>query len=104
MELEVEIERLGAKGDGVADGPEGPIFVPFALPGERVRIAVEPGNDRAGLIEVLEASPDRIEPICPHFGSCGGCALQHLEEGAYLGWKTRWRFTRLPMRRARPRS
>lgn len=87
MELEVEIERLGAKGDGVADGPEGPVFVPFALPGERVRIAVEPGNDRAGLIEVLEPSPDRIEPICPHFGACGGCALQHLEEGAYLHWK-----------------
>ncbi|MEX1059556.1 MAG: class I SAM-dependent RNA methyltransferase [Methyloceanibacter sp.] len=87
MELEVEIERLGAKGDGVADGPEGPIFVPFTLPGERVRIAVEPGNDRAGLIEVLEASPDRIESICLHFGSCGGCALQHLESHAYLGWK-----------------
>ena len=47
----------------------------------------EPGSDRAGLIEVLEPSPDRVEPICPHFGICGGCALQHLEEGAYLAWK-----------------
>ena len=87
MELEVEIERLGAKGDGVAAGPEGPIFVPFTLPGERVRIAVEPGNDRARLIELLEASPDRIAPICPHFGVCGGCALQHLESHVYLDWK-----------------
>ncbi len=87
MELEIEIERLGAKGDGVADGPEGPIFVPFTLPGERVRIAVEPGSDRARLIELLEASPDRIAPICPHFGVCGGCALQHLESHAYLHWK-----------------
>jgi 23S rRNA (uracil1939-C5)-methyltransferase len=87
MELEIEIERLGAQGDGVAAGPEGPIFVPFTLPGERVRIAVEPGNDRAGLIEVLEASPDRIEPICPYFGVCGSCALQHLESHAYLNWK-----------------
>jgi 23S rRNA (uracil1939-C5)-methyltransferase len=87
MELEVKIERLGAKGDGVADGPDGPIFVPFTLPGELVRVAFEPGNDHAGLIQVLEASPDRIEPICPHFGSCGGCALQHLKEGAYLRWK-----------------
>jgi len=87
MELEIEIERLGAKGDGVAAGPEGPIFVPFTLPGERVRIAVEPGNDRARLIELLEASPDRIAPICPHFGVCGGCALQHLESHAYLHWK-----------------
>jgi len=87
MELEVRIERLGAKGDGVADGPEGSLFVPFTLPGELVRVAVEPGNDHAGLIEVLAASPDRIGPVCPHFGSCGGCALQHLEEGAYLRWK-----------------
>ena len=87
MELEVEIERLGAKGDGVAAGPEGPIFVPFTLPGERVRIAVEPENDRARLIELLEASPDRIAPICPHFGVCGGCALQHLESHVYLDWK-----------------
>jgi 23S rRNA (uracil1939-C5)-methyltransferase len=85
--MELEIERLGAKGDGVAAGPEGPIFVPFTLPGERVRIAVESGNDRARLSELLEESPDRIAPICPHFGVYGGCALQHLEEGAYLDWK-----------------
>jgi 23S rRNA (uracil1939-C5)-methyltransferase len=87
MQLEVRIERLGAQGDGVADGPNGPIFVPFALPGEFVRIAAEPGNDLAGLVEVLEASPDRIEPVCLYFGICGGCALQHLDEGAYLAWK-----------------
>jgi len=79
MRLEVRIERLGAQGDGVADGAQGPLFVPFALPGERVSIAVEPGSDRADLIEVLEPSPDRVAPICPHFGVCGGCALQHLE-------------------------
>jgi len=41
MELELEINRLGAQGDGVAEGPEGPIFVPFTLPGERVRVAVD---------------------------------------------------------------
>jgi len=87
MELEVEIARLGAQGDGVADGPEGPIFVPFTLPGERVRIAVEPETDRGDLLDVLMPSPDRIEPVCPHFGICGGCALQHMEEGAYLRWK-----------------
>jgi len=87
MELEVEIERLGAQGDGVAEGPEGPIFVPFTLPGERVRVVAETGSDHAGLLEVLETSPDRIAPICPHFGVCGGCALQHMEAGAYLRWK-----------------
>jgi 23S rRNA (uracil1939-C5)-methyltransferase len=87
MELEVETARLGAQGDGVAEGAEGPIFVPFTLPGERVRIAVEPETDRGDLLEVLAPSPDRIEPVCPHFGVCGGCALQHMEEGAYLRWK-----------------
>lgn len=83
----MEIERLGVQGDGVAQGPKGPLFVPFALPGERVRVALDPGNQYAQLLAVLEASPDRIAPICPHFGICGGCALQHLEEGAYLAWK-----------------
>src|SRR5512134_4086766 len=87
MELEVEIAHLGARGDGVAEAADGPIYVPFALPGERVRIAVEPGEDRADLLAVLKPSPDRIEPVCPHFGVCGGCALQHLEHGAYLEWK-----------------
>ena len=86
-ELEVEIGRLGAGGDGVADGPDGPIYVPFTLPGERVRIALEQGEDRAALLEVIEPSPDRVAPICRYFGMCGGCALQHMERGAYLSWK-----------------
>jgi 23S rRNA (uracil1939-C5)-methyltransferase len=87
MELEVEIERLGAQGDGVAEGPDGPIFVPFTLPGERVLVAIESEGKRADLLEVLNPSPSRVAPICRHFGSCGGCALQHMEEGAYLAWK-----------------
>jgi 23S rRNA (uracil1939-C5)-methyltransferase len=64
MELEVEIARLGAQADGVADGPGGPIFVPFTLPGERVRIAVEPDTNRADLLDELTPNPDRIEPVC----------------------------------------
>ena len=92
MELELRIDRLGAQGDGVAQGPEGrgpegPLFVPYALPGERVRVAVEAGQSHGRLLAVLDPSPDRVLPICPHFGICGGCALQHLEEGAYLAWK-----------------
>jgi TRAM domain-containing protein len=53
MELEVEITRLGAQGDGVADGPAGPIFVPFTLPGERVRVVVDGENDYAKLVDVF---------------------------------------------------
>ena len=87
MALEVTIARLGAQGDGVAEGPDGAVFVPFALPGERVLVATDAEGKHAHLLEVLAPSPERIEPVCPHFGECGGCALQHLEPGAYLAWK-----------------
>jgi len=87
MELEVEITRLGAQGDAVAERPDGPIFVPFTLPGERVRVAVDPKSDHATLLDVLEQSAERVAPVCPHFGVCGGCALQHMEVRAYLRWK-----------------
>ncbi|HZP10679.1 class I SAM-dependent RNA methyltransferase [Methyloceanibacter sp.] len=85
--LEVEIARLGAGGDGVADGPGGPIYVPFTLSGERVVIALKPGENRGDLLEVVEPSRDRVAPVCRYFGACGGCALQHMEKDAYLAWK-----------------
>ncbi|WP_374571103.1 class I SAM-dependent RNA methyltransferase [Phenylobacterium sp.] len=73
---------MGGEGDGVAAGP---IYAPFTLPGERVRLAGR--GERRELVEVLQASPERVAPPCPHFGACGGCALQHWEHGAYLAWK-----------------
>jgi tRNA/tmRNA/rRNA uracil-C5-methylase (TrmA/RlmC/RlmD family) len=76
MELEVRIERLGTQGDGVAQGPDGPLFVPFTLLGERVQVAIEPGKDHAEPLAILEPSPARVAPVCPHFGVCGGCALK----------------------------
>ena len=85
--LEVEISRLGAGGDGVAELAGAPVYVPFTLPGERAVIALEPGSDRASLLDVVTPSPDRVAPVCPYFGACGGCALQHMERGAYLAWK-----------------
>ena len=57
MELEVEITRLGAQGDAVAERPDGPIFVPFTLPGGRVRVAVDPKSDHATLLDVLSRAP-----------------------------------------------
>ncbi len=87
MAFEVEILRLGAQGDGVAEGPDGPVFVPFALPGERVVIEPSADGKHAELLNVLVRSPERADPVCPHFGLCGGCTLQHLEEGAYLEGK-----------------
>ncbi|MEP9397078.1 class I SAM-dependent RNA methyltransferase [Mesorhizobium sp. KR2-14] len=85
MSTRFQIARLGAQGDGVADTPEGPLFIPFALPGETVTAARE--KDRGTLMAVLEESPLRVEPPCRHFTECGGCALQHLEQQAYLDWK-----------------
>ena len=80
--FETVIASLGAQGDGVtADG----VFVPFALPGERVRLT--PSGHRARLEAVLAPAPERVEPPCPHFGTCGGCALQHASDRLLADWK-----------------
>ena len=82
------IDRLGQHGDGIADSSEGPIYIPGALPGETVEVDAEPGHpDRRRLVNVQQSSALRIEPICRHFGVCGGCAMQHLSEDSYRSWK-----------------
>jgi 23S rRNA (uracil1939-C5)-methyltransferase len=85
MSATFEITRLGAQGDGIAETETGPVFVPYALSGETVTAARV--KDRADLIAILSASPERVEPPCRHFTVCGGCAIQHLEISAYLDWK-----------------
>lgn len=84
-ERELLVTAMGARGDATADGPEGVIYVPHALPGERLRARVSGG--RAEIIELLERSPERQEASCRHFGRCGGCQLQHWREAPYLEWK-----------------
>lgn len=67
------------------------VFVPLTIPGETVRVEViesKPRYAHAELVEVLEPSPDRIEPRCPHFGPCGGCHFQHIDYQAQLSYKT----------------
>lgn len=85
MRLELAITHVGAQGDGIAQTSEGPVYVPFTLAGERVAAEVE--NSRGAVLDLMLRSPERVDPICRHFGVCGGCALQHLEWGAYLEWK-----------------
>jgi 23S rRNA (uracil1939-C5)-methyltransferase len=80
--VELAIEQVGGEGDGVAAGP---VFVPFTLPGERVLAAG--AGERRELVQVLAPSAERVEPPCPHFGACGGCALQHWAHEPYLAWK-----------------
>lgn len=77
----VDILRLAHDGRGVARNAQGKtLFVDRALPGERVEVAVHKSRqrfDEAHVRDVISASPDRVEPVCPHFGVCGGCDLQH---------------------------
>ena len=110
QELEVTIHSLTNLGIGVArtilpeaveietlPGEESAerrwvIFVPFSLPGERVRIRIYRNDNncsQADLLSVIEPSPERIEPSCPLFGECGGCQYQHLSYETQLLWKQR---------------
>ena len=87
----VAIDRLGAQGDGIAETAGGPVYVPFALPGETAAIARE--QSRGTLMALRSRSLERVDPPCPHFGpdgiggTCGGCNIQHLALPAYETWK-----------------
>ena len=88
MSEQIVITHLGQRGDGVAETSTGPVYVPYTLPGETVAVEPVPGHpDRRHLLRVEAASADRIEPFCPHFGICGGCAIQHWTEPNYRNWK-----------------
>ncbi len=92
QEIELAIDSLTNLGAGVGRVGGWVVFVPFALPGETVRARVY-RNDKncshADLVEVLVASPDRVQPRCPLFGDCGGCQYQHLTYERQLEWKSR---------------
>jgi 23S rRNA (uracil1939-C5)-methyltransferase/tRNA (uracil-5-)-methyltransferase len=92
QEIELEIDSLTNLGSGVGRVGGWVVFVPFALPGEKVKARVY-RNDKncshADLVEVLVPSPDRVQPVCPLFGDCGGCQYQHLDYQKQLEWKTR---------------
>jgi 23S rRNA (uracil1939-C5)-methyltransferase len=86
----VTITRLGLRGDGIAQSPDGPLYVAGALPGEtvRARVGVKRSDGFAATLEeIITPSPDRITAPCPHFGTCGGCATQSLSDAAYAAWK-----------------
>jgi len=79
------IERLGQRGEGIASGTQGSIFVPYTLPGDTIIAEVD--GTRGRLVEVLTPGPERVAAICPYFGTCGGCAVQTLAASAYVAWK-----------------
>ena len=95
-DITVAIDRLGGGGDGIAETPAGKIFVPLSAPGDIVRVRPS-GKDKARLLEVVTPGPARATPPCPHFGRCGGCALQHLDAQAIATWKREKIVTALSM-------
>jgi 23S rRNA (uracil1939-C5)-methyltransferase len=81
QKLTVTVDSIGAQGDGVATGPNGRFYIPFAAPEDQ--LSITPGRRRgdgaeAGIVAVIEPSPDRAAPVCRHFEICGGCVLQHI--------------------------
>ncbi|GAB1595507.1 23S rRNA (uracil(1939)-C(5))-methyltransferase RlmD [Lysobacter claricitrinus] len=89
----VDITDLTHDGRGVARLPDGKaVFVAGALPGEKV-VAVRTGKhrtfDEARTVEVIDAAGERVDPRCPHFGTCAGCALQHYDESKQIVAKQR---------------
>ncbi|MBI4183939.1 MAG: class I SAM-dependent RNA methyltransferase [Proteobacteria bacterium] len=88
--VEVTIEEVGSRGDGVARHQGAKLFVPFAAAGDRARVRIgarRADGFAAALVEIVSPGPGRGRPPCRHFGACGGCALQHLDEGSYAAWK-----------------
>jgi 23S rRNA (uracil1939-C5)-methyltransferase len=83
--VDLVISGLAHLGDGVAEVDGRTVYVRGTLPGERVRARLQ--GERADVVEVIEASPDRQAPVCRHFLTCGGCALQHMAARPYLDWK-----------------
>jgi tRNA/tmRNA/rRNA uracil-C5-methylase (TrmA/RlmC/RlmD family) len=100
QEIELSVSTLTNLGLGLGrvdlEGAEGArkwvVMVAFALPGERIRARVFKNHanySEADLVEVLQASPHRVEPRCPLFGRCGGCQYQNLGYAEQLEWKRR---------------
>src|SRR6266849_9549558 len=88
--FEVTIEKLIYGGDGLARLDGQVVLAPFVLPGERAVVEVverKSGLLRSKMVEVREASPDRVAPPCPHFTHCGGCHYQHARYEAQLALK-----------------
>ena len=92
QELDVRIESLTNEGAGVARVDGWVVFVPFTLAGELVKCRVfrnHKNYSNADLVEVLEPSSERVQTVCPLFGTCGGCQYQHLAYDKQIAWKQR---------------
>ena len=90
LTIELDIQALGAQGDGIGHHEGATVFVPYALPGERVRVRLQDKTKTAftgRLIDVIVPGSNRVVAPCPVFTQCGGCALQHIALPNYTVWK-----------------
>ncbi len=89
-ELELDISDITNLGIGIGRDDGWVIQVPYCWPGERIRARIYQNHtsySQADLIEVINPSPDRTEPVCPLYGSCGGCQYQGATYEVQLKWK-----------------
>jgi 23S rRNA (uracil1939-C5)-methyltransferase len=91
MADEFRIDELSPKGEGVGASKRERVFIDRALPGDRVTAKLRRDVDgvlRGDVLTIVEASPHRVAPPCPHYALCGGCTLQHASDDFYRDWKT----------------
>jgi 23S rRNA (uracil1939-C5)-methyltransferase/tRNA (uracil-5-)-methyltransferase len=89
-ELELRVDTLTNLGAGLGRVDGWVVMVPFALPGELVRVRIYRNHKQhsdADLLGIVEPSPERVQPRCPLFGTCGGCQYQHMSYAAQREWK-----------------
>src|SRR5689334_20842873 len=90
-ELMISIEKLVYGGDGLAHADGNTVFVPYVLPGEKVRASAKSKKKKliwANLLEVTSPAKQRAQPRCPHFQTCGGCHYQHIPTAEQLRLNT----------------
>lgn len=88
--LVLNVKKLGINGEGIAYYKKRAVFIPGALPKEKVKVIITQKSRNywnARLVEVLKKSPHRITPPCPVYDQCGGCQLQHLNYKAQCTYK-----------------
>jgi len=85
IERPLEIYGLSRRAEGLATEDGRTFFVPYALPGEIILANTD--GERATIVRIEKASPERVQPFCPYFGACGGCQLQHWDGEPYGIWK-----------------
>jgi 23S rRNA (uracil1939-C5)-methyltransferase len=100
------IDRVGVRGDGITQWQGQSVYVPFTAPGDVVRVTLgtKRGQGHVAVVKEIVVPGARAAPLCRHFGACGGCALQHLDEAAYLATKTQWLEEALAQQRLTPDS